>query len=90
MRLVKTNKTYPHIYPTIISKELFDTCRNIRLGRKGKSFKWAGKDYVFRGLIECGNTGRIVPPIPNAKLIVTVAPRLRLICVLGMGIKQYL
>lgn len=60
MRLLKTGKTYPHIYPPIISKKLFEACEQIRLGRKRKSFKWYGTEYIFRGLIECANTGRVV------------------------------
>ncbi len=60
MRLIKTGKEYPHIYEPIISKELFETCKAVRLGWNKKPFKYAGKDYIFRGLITCATTGRVV------------------------------
>jgi hypothetical protein len=60
MRVEKTGKKYPHIYPPLISKELFEACEQIRLGRKKKGFKHGEKEYVFRGLIECAVTGRVV------------------------------
>ena len=60
MRVKKTGKQYPHIYPPIISKETFDTCQKIRLGHNKKPFKYGAKEFVFRGLITCATTGRVV------------------------------
>jgi len=60
MRVRKTGKLYPHIYPPLITKELFDTCQDIRLGRKNKSFRYRGKEYIFKGLVKCATSGRIV------------------------------
>lgn len=60
MRLKKTGKEYPHIYPPIISKDLFDECQKVRLGWNKQPFKWGGKEYIFRGLIKCAATGRVV------------------------------
>jgi site-specific DNA recombinase len=60
MRVQKTGKDYPHIYQAIISKELFDQCQKIRLGWNKKPFKWGGKEFIFRGLIKCATTGRVV------------------------------
>ena len=60
MRVQRTGKEYPHIYQPIITKELFDRCQRVRLGWKNKPFKWYGKEYIFRGLIKCGATGRVV------------------------------
>jgi len=60
MRMLKTGKKYPHIYPPIISKELFDACQQVRLDLKKKPFKYREKEYIFRGLIECAATGRVV------------------------------
>jgi len=57
MRIEKTGKLYPHIYPPIITKELFDVCQEVYNARKGKSFKYAGKEFIFRGLIKCATTG---------------------------------
>ncbi|WP_341749686.1 hypothetical protein [Candidatus Tisiphia endosymbiont of Sialis lutaria] len=60
MRLLKTGKQYPHIYPPIISKELFDACQRVRLNWNKKPFKYGEKEYIFRGLIKCAATGRVV------------------------------
>ncbi len=60
MRVLKTKKEYPHIYPPIISKELFDACQSVRLGWNKKPFKYGEKEYIFRGLIKCATTGRVI------------------------------
>jgi site-specific DNA recombinase len=43
-----------------VSRELFDACQAVRLGWNKKPFKYGGKEYVFRGLITCATTGRVV------------------------------
>ncbi|MDD9335755.1 MAG: recombinase family protein [Rickettsiaceae bacterium] len=60
MRLLKTKKEYQHIYPPLISKELFDTCQRVRVNWNKKPFKYGEKEYIFRGLIKCAATGRVV------------------------------
>ncbi len=60
MRLLKTGKKYPHIYPPIISKDLFETCQEVRKNWGKKPFKHGYKEYVFRGLIKCAITGKVV------------------------------
>ncbi len=67
MRVLKTKKEYPHIYPPIISKELFDACQAVRLGWNKKPFKYGGKEYIFRGLIKCAATDRIVTAATKKK-----------------------
>ena len=58
MRVKKTGEEYPHRYETVITKQLFDRCQEIRTG-KGKSHSRYGKhDYLFRGLLTCANTGK--------------------------------
>ncbi|OZG31284.1 serine recombinase [Rickettsia endosymbiont of Culicoides newsteadi] len=59
MRILKTKKEYPHIYPPIITKEVFDACQAVRLGWNKKPFKYGEKEYIFRGLIKCVATGRL-------------------------------
>ncbi len=51
---------YPHFYETLISKEIFMTCKDVRLGWNKKPFKYGGKDFLFRGLITCATTGKVV------------------------------
>jgi site-specific DNA recombinase len=55
-----TGPFYQHIYQPIIAKELFDSCQAVLKGWHKKPFKWGGKEYIFRGLITCANTGRVV------------------------------
>ena len=59
------NKLYPHKYPQLITKELFDECQRINSGRckennRDKAVQTAkeGKDFVFRSLITCASSGR--------------------------------
>ncbi|MBP9715452.1 MAG: recombinase family protein [Candidatus Pacebacteria bacterium] len=48
---------YAHIYPKLISKELFDKCQEIRLKRRNKPSKVVSKDFIFKGLLRCHNCG---------------------------------
>lgn len=59
--LVK-GKTYPHRYPPIISKELFTSVQEIKDGFNKKPFKYAGKPYIYRGLIRCADCGLSITP----------------------------
>lgn len=51
----------PHIYPPLISQELWERCQEIRTGIKAqnKPFKYAAKEFLYRGLIKCANSGKI-------------------------------
>ena len=68
MRVKKTGKEYSHIYETIITKELFDKCQAVRLGWNKKKFQWGAKEYVFRGLIKCAATGKVVTADTKSKV----------------------
>lgn len=56
------NKQYKHKYPPIISKEVFDQVQQIKAGFNKKRFKYAGKPYIYRGLLRCGHCGLAVTP----------------------------
>lgn len=60
-------KLYPHIYPTIITEELFNTVQDIKAGRTKKPAKLAGKPFIYRGLIICGECGCSITPEPHTK-----------------------
>ncbi|HJD67117.1 MAG TPA: recombinase family protein [Rickettsia endosymbiont of Bembidion lapponicum] len=60
MRLLKTGKEYPHKYPPIISKSLFDTCQKVRINWGRSKGKYREKEFIFSGLIRCANSNRIV------------------------------
>lgn len=49
----------PHVYIPIVSKELWDQCQLVRLGANKKPFKYSSKEFLYRGLIRCANSGRI-------------------------------
>ncbi len=55
-------KMYPHKYPQLISKLLFDQVQEIKAGFNKKRFKYAGKPYQYRGLLRCGHCGLSVTP----------------------------
>lgn len=51
---------YPHIYEPLISEDLWNKCQEVRLGYKKQPVKYASKEFLYRGLITCYNTGKIV------------------------------
>jgi site-specific DNA recombinase len=55
------DKLYPHIYPPLISQDLFDRCEAVRLGRaRQMATRYSEKPFVFRGLVKCAVSGRTV------------------------------
>lgn len=55
------NKLYPHNYPPLIGKDLFDRCEAVRLGKtRETATRYSEKPFVFRGLIKCAVSGRTV------------------------------
>jgi DNA invertase Pin-like site-specific DNA recombinase len=50
-------KLTSHRYETLISKELFDSVQEIKKNHHKKSFKFAGKELLFRSLITCEECG---------------------------------
>jgi DNA invertase Pin-like site-specific DNA recombinase len=53
-------QTYLHKYPALISRDVYKKCQSVLRGWNKKPFKWRGKEYVFRGLITCALTGRVI------------------------------
>lgn len=51
---------HDHCYEQLISKKLFDACQAVMKGWNKKPFKYAGKEFVFRGLLTCSVTGRMI------------------------------
>ena len=51
---------YPHKYPPLISKELFDMCQSIKKGWNKKPFQFAAKPFIFRGLIRCAKCNCVI------------------------------
>lgn len=57
---VKGKKTV-HIYPRLISRDLFNKCQEVRKGIDKKPFKHAELPFLYRGIFTCMNSGRICP-----------------------------
>lgn len=52
---------FRHKYEPLISKELFELCEDVRLGRtRQTAVHYSEKPFIFRGLIKCAVTGRTV------------------------------
>lgn len=49
----KLNKYFPHKYEKLISKELFNACQDVRLGRKNTKYKRTMIEFALRGKIRC-------------------------------------
>jgi site-specific DNA recombinase len=53
---------YNHKYPRLITKELFDKCQEVRLGRSNLPSKILSRDYIFKGLLKCKKCGCSITP----------------------------
>jgi site-specific DNA recombinase len=62
---------YTHRYEPLISRDLWDACQAVLHGWKKKPFKWGGKDFVFRGLITCATTGKMITSATQKKTYTT-------------------
>jgi len=51
---------HPHRYVPLVSRVLFKACEDVRLGYHKKPFRYCGKDFIFRGILTCATTGRVV------------------------------
>ena len=55
-------KRYPHHYPPVISKNLFEQVQQVKAGFNKKQFKYAGIPFMYRGLLRCADCGLAVTP----------------------------
>lgn len=55
--MISKGKLYPHKYQPIITKILFDKCKQVRESWHKKPYKYAGKPYIFRGVLTCSKCG---------------------------------
>jgi len=53
---------YPHRYTPLISKDLFDMVQDVKAGFHKKPYKYAGKNYIYRGLLRCAHCGLAITP----------------------------
>jgi len=58
---------YPHKYPRLITKELFEKCQEIRGSRRKKLQKFASREYILSTLMTCKNCGCTMTPTTSKK-----------------------
>ena len=61
--MLYNGKLYPHKYPPLISKALFNRCQDILHGKNMEShrrYKCMSKPFLFKGLIKCGQCGCLI------------------------------
>jgi DNA invertase Pin-like site-specific DNA recombinase len=60
--MVVKEKQYPHKYPPLISQALFEQVQDVKKSYNKKKYKYAGKPYIYRGLIRCAHCGLAITP----------------------------
>ena len=50
----------PHVYPPLVSREIWDACDRHRRGLGKAQPKYGKMPFIYRGLIRCANTGKLV------------------------------
>ncbi len=58
----KTLGKYQHKYKRLITEDLWNTCNDVRLGKRSKPCNDVRKDYIFGGLLNCGLCGCTLTP----------------------------
>lgn len=58
---------YKHIYPPIISRNLFDRCKAVREARTGRLTSNARNPSIFKGILRCAASGRLATPDKKVK-----------------------
>ena len=59
--------SYPHKYPRLITKDLYDKCQQVRNNRSKMPYKARSNDYIFKGLLKCQNCGCAMSPETKTK-----------------------
>lgn len=57
-----SGKMYAHSYPPLITEALFQEIQKVKSGHGKKVQRYTGKEYIYRGLLRCGDCGLAVTP----------------------------
>jgi site-specific DNA recombinase len=61
---------YPHRYPTLITRELFEKCQDVLFGRRRVTSKPLSDIFIFKGLLRCPKCAcMMTPEIKKGKFI---------------------
>lgn len=77
-KITNEDKEYSHNYTLVIEKEQFDMVQNLMAQRSGKfkRFKYAGKEFAYRGLFRCQQCGCMITPETKKKKLADGTVRL--------------
>lgn len=68
------NKLYPHIYPVIITKQLFDTCSFIAHSRHTLPVQCTKKHFLLSGMLRCKYCNKLYSPYLTKGKFVNFTP----------------
>ncbi len=57
----------PHCHEPLITKETFKACEAVRMRWNKKPFQYRGKEFLFRGILKCAITGRVITASTRVK-----------------------
>jgi site-specific DNA recombinase len=60
--MVHAGRRYPHKYPPLISRGLYNQVQRVRDERKHEKTKYDSKDFTLKKIVKCGYCGRAVSP----------------------------
>jgi len=60
--MIHAKRRYPHKYPPLISRGLYNQVQRVRDERKHEKTKYDSKDFTLKKIVKCGKCGRAVSP----------------------------
>lgn len=71
--ITNEDQEYPHRYELIIDKKLFNKAQEVMNERSGdkKRFKYAGKEFAYRGLLRCEECNCLITPETKKRKLIT-------------------
>lgn len=67
--MTQNGREYPHKYPPLIDRALFNRCQLIKDKRKSMKTKWDSLEFTFKDILRCGKCGRTVSSYRNDKWV---------------------